>query len=308
MNTEILSEKDLLRASELLKAGQIVAFPTETVYGLGACISSETGVKAIFEAKGRPFDNPLIAHLAHFSQWEMVAKEVPDPFFLLAEAFFPGPLTLVVKKKDSISPIVSAGLETIAIRCPSHPLALALIQQVGEPIVAPSANRSGAPSSTTAKHVLADFEGKIPAVVDGGPCVFGLESTVVDLVSFDEPTLLRPGSLKKEAIEAVLKRPLAAFTKGPFASPGMKYRHYSPSIPVRVFSETGAFEQHLSEGLHTYAIPRGKLDGKHLYASLRFADENGYDEIAIDTFGCDDLALLNRLEKMHESDLSKGSR
>lgn len=301
MKTKLLSENDLQIAAALLKAEQLVAFPTETVYGLGGRLFSEKAIQSIFRAKGRPSDNPLIAHMASPQNWEQLAERVPKTYHLLAEAFFPGPLTLIVAKKPRVPKSATGGLETVAIRCPDHDLARKLIKLVGEPLVAPSANLSGRPSSTTAQHVLADFEGKIPAVLDGGPCEHGLESTVIDLVSFEQPTLLRPGALKKEAIEEVLGHSIALYTKGPNSSPGMKYRHYAPSIPVYVFSDAGQFQSYLSKGRKTFSIDREELDGKTLYASLRFAEQNGYDDIAIESHKCSDPALLNRLEKIHAS-------
>lgn len=298
METEILSERAVARAADLLRAGQLVAFPTETVYGLGALISTEQAIRSIFAVKGRPSDNPLIAHIAHIDQWEMLACAAPASFFRLAEALFPGPLTLIVKRSPAVSPLVSAGLDTIAIRCPAHPLAQELIHKAGEPLVAPSANRSGFPSSTTAQHVLSDFRGSIPAVIDGGPCSLGLESTVVDLVSFATPTLLRPGALKREAIEEVLNAPLATYTKGAKSSPGMRYRHYSPATPVCLFADPKEFKRYVSKQANVFAIPGDQLDAKTLYALLRFADAERCDAIAIDYSGCEDPALINRLEKM----------
>ena len=236
-----------------MKAEQLVAFPTETVYGLGGRLFSEKAIQSIFRVKGRPSDNPLIAHVASPQNWEQLAERVPKTYHLLAEAFFPGPLTLIVAKKPKVPKSATGGLETVAIRCPDHDLARKLIKLVGEPLVAPSANLSGRPSSTTAQHVLSDFEGKIPAILDGGPCRHGLESTVIDLVSFEQPTLLRPGALKKEAIEEVLGHSIALYTKGPKSSPGMKYRHYAPSIPVYIFSDAGQFQSSLAKGRKTFS-------------------------------------------------------
>lgn len=302
--TAIFSEKSIIEAAHLLKRGKLVAFPTETVYGLGAPIFDASAIADIFSVKGRPADNPLIAHVAAPGDWVMLADDVPPVFHKLAEAFFPGPLTLIVRKKKEVPAIATGGLETVAIRCPDQHLARQLIAAVGQPLVAPSANISGAPSSTNAEHVLTDFNGKIAAVIDGGPCSYGLESTVVDLVSFDRPTLVRPGALQKEAIEELLGAPIAVYTKGPKSSPGMKYRHYSPAIPVHVFTNSKAFNEHLALGHNTFSIPCQQLKGKTLYALLRHADKSGYDDIAIDSSQCDEMALINRLEKMHESNSS----
>lgn len=300
MNTRILSKKELCTAAQLLKEGELVAFPTETVYGLGAPIFSPKAIEKIFQVKKRPQDNPLIAHVGSVADCESLGKDLPEVFFQLAEAFFPGPLTLVVKKHDHIPSIVTASLETIAIRMPNHPLARGLIQEVGMPLVAPSANLSGRPSCTTAEHVLHDFEGQIGAVIDGGPCLFGIESTVVDLVSFETPTLLRQGALKKEVIEAFLGEKIALYTSGPKSSPGMKYRHYAPKAPVRVFSEKKAFEDYLKIANHPYILSTEdlSLQPQTLYASLRLADQKGYDEVVIFCSKCADGTLLNRLEKI----------
>jgi len=311
MKTLILTEKDLVQAAALLKRGELVAFPTETVYGLGAPIFELASIQKIFSVKGRPRDNPLIAHLANLSDCEKVAQDLPTTFFQLAEAFFPGPLTLVVKRNLKVPKIASAGLETIAIRMPSHFVAHRLINAVGLPLVAPSANLSGSPSSTTAQHVLNDFNGKIAAVVDAGPCQYGIESTVLDLVSFDRPTLLRPGQVTQESLEEVLGCEIVQYKSGPKRSPGMKYRHYAPKVPVRIFSKKNAFDKHLAKGAKALILsnkemehPYLSLQSKTLYAHLRLADQKGYDEVVIFCEKCSDNALLNRLEKINESNRS----
>lgn len=303
METKILNEKGIFEAAALLNSGQVVAFPTETVYGLGAPIFAPKTIEAIFSSKGRALDNPLIAHIATMDDCEQIAEELPSVFFQLAEHFFPGPLTLVVRKKSSVPAIVSAGLSTIAIRMPNHPIATALIKAVGQPLVAPSANLSGRPSSTTAEHVLTDFNGLISAVIDGGPCLHGMESTVIDLVSFDRPTLLRHGALSSAAIESVLHMDIDIYTKGPKSSPGMKYRHYAPSVPVSVYFERGSFEMHPFKRamiLSTTPVSASyfPLQAKSLYAHLRLADQNGYDEVVVLCENCNDATLLNRLEKI----------
>lgn len=286
----------IFEAADLLRKGELIAFPTETVYGLGAPIFSPDSIRAIFSVKGRPQDNPLIAHVAHIDQCKELARELPPLFYPLAMAFFPGPLTLVLRKNSKVSDLVTAGLETIAVRMPNHPIATELILTVGEPLVAPSANLSGRPSSTTAEHVLRDFEGKIGGVIDGGPCLHGLESTVLDLVSFERPTILRPGVLKKEAIEAVLGMEIDVYKSGPRSSPGMKYRHYAPNIPVQFFSDKNAFEKHLSKGKNPFVLT--SVESKTFYSSLRYAEENGYDEVVIFCVEPIDAALQNRLEKI----------
>ena len=310
MKTILLSQNEIKQAALLLKKGELVAFPTETVYGLGACISQPDSIKKIFKVKKRPQDNPLIAHIATLEECNALAIEIPNMFFQLAEAFFPGPLTLVIQKHPSISSIVSGGLNTIAIRMPAHSIARALIAEVGEALVAPSANLSGTPSSTRAEHVMEDFQGKIAAVIDGGDTVHGMESTVIDLVTFGKPTLLRHGALSKEEVESVLSQKLDLYTSGPKSSPGMKYRHYAPKLPVYLFSKREDLQKFLlskpnSLILSTESLPilYHPLEAKTLYATLRFADQKGYDQIVILCKDCEDATLLNRLEKIVENHL-----
>ncbi|MBV9582820.1 MAG: threonylcarbamoyl-AMP synthase [Chloroflexi bacterium] len=216
-------------AAELLRAGGLVGFPTETVYGLGAHALDAEAVAGIFVAKGRPADDPVIVHLADPAQLDRVA--VADATaWQLAEAFWPGPLTLVLPRRPGVPLQVTAGLDTVGVRVPSHPVAHALLRTSGLPIAAPSANLFGRPSPTTAQHVLDDLDGRIDAVVDGGPTSVGLESTIVDLTSIPR-RLLRPGGLPAEAVEAILGAPLArpdAARAGPQPAPGMLAVHYSP--------------------------------------------------------------------------------
>ncbi len=221
METQCLGPDDIARAALLLKEGHLVAFPTETVYGLGAPIFQREAVAQIFVAKGRPADNPLIAHVSCLSQILEIASEIPPFFDQLTRAFFPGPLTLILKRHPQVPAIVSGGLGTIAVRMPDHPLAQALITAVGQPLVAPSANLSGRPSSTEACHVLHDFSGRIAAVIDGGKTEHGMESTVVSLLG-EKPILLRPGALSLEEIEAVLGQKILVGNSQAQGSPGMK--------------------------------------------------------------------------------------
>lgn len=293
METEILHESGLSTGVDLLKAGEPIAIPTETVYGLAAPIFSSRAIEKVFEVKGRPSDNPLIAHIAEVGQAEEIAVDLPELFWELAERFFPGPLTLVVKKGARVPSIACAGLDTIAIRMPSHPLARRVIEAVGQPLVAPSANLSGRPSATTATHVLQDFDGTIAAVIDGGACEVGIESTVVDLVSFERPTILRPGSISR----GELGEAFSLYTSGPKGSPGMRYRHYAPSIPVR---RVTSCDEVGSQG-RAFIIDQKSLTEQKLYFLLRKAEEEGYDEVVLYTPNPLSEGLENRLEKICES-------
>ena len=225
--------------AELIRNGELVAFPTETVYGLGANGLDGEAVNKIFEAKGRPNDNPLILHIAKKSDVKDLWAHVPKIANTLMDTFWPGPLTLIFNKADCVPYEVTAGLETVAIRMPQDKTARTLIQKAGVPIAAPSANRSGRPSPTTARHVLDDMDGRIPLILDGGPCRYGVESTVLSLVG--EPMILRPGAVTREMLEAVIGPvQLAPSILKPLgerevaASPGMKYKHYAPGAEVYV--------------------------------------------------------------------------
>lgn len=227
-------------AADLILHGDVVGMPTETVYGLAANALNGEAVAKIFRAKGRPQDNPLIVHIADFDQIYDLCPSVPPQAKLLAEAFWPGPLTMIVPKGDCIPVEVSCGLGTVGIRLPSHTLARDLIRTSGVPLAAPSANTSGRPSTTTAEHVLRDMDGKIAAILDGGPCGVGVESTVVTL-ALDKPRLLRPGGITLEQLETVLGEvevDRALYEKigdeVKVSAPGMKYRHYAPKAPVTV--------------------------------------------------------------------------
>lgn len=234
------SDGAIAQAGALLVSGQVVGIPTETVYGLGANALDGTAVQKIFAAKGRPSDNPLIVHIADLAQIYSLTTEVPEAALRLAEAYWPGPLTIILPKASCIPQEVSAGLDTVGIRLPSHPIARAVIRAAGVPIAAPSANLSGRPSTTTAAHVMEDMNGKIAAVVDGGSCAVGVESTVVSLTG-ETPRLLRPGGISLEQLEAVLGtvevdraivQPIGEDVR--VSAPGMKYRHYAPHAPVTV--------------------------------------------------------------------------
>ena len=225
-------------AADIIKKGGLVAIPTETVYGLGANGLDEQAVIKIFEAKGRPQDNPLILHVAEPSEMEKFCHDIPKSAYLLAEKFWPGPLTMVLPARDIVPRRTTAGLDTVAVRCPDNVATRQFIRLSGGPIAAPSANISGKPSTTTAQHVFHDHNGKIDAIVDGGPCRVGVESTIVDLTD-ERPRLLRPGGITPEQLMEVLgdlvidKAVTAQIDKDAVVkAPGMKYRHYAPQEPV----------------------------------------------------------------------------
>ena len=229
-------------AADIIKKGGLVAIPTETVYGLGANGLDENAVAKIFIAKGRPQDNPLILHISGPEQMEQFCHHIPQKAFDLAEAFWPGPLTIVLPAKECVPKRTTGGLSTVALRCPDHNTAREIIHLAGVPIAAPSANISGKPSTTTAQHVLHDHDGKIDAVVDGGACRVGVESTIVDLTE-ERPRLLRPGGITPEQLLEVLgdlvvdKAVTAQIDKDEVVkAPGMKYRHYAPQEPVVIVS------------------------------------------------------------------------
>lgn len=291
----------LTHAVAMLLKGEPVAIPTETVYGLAAPIFDVQAVQKIFSLKGRPQDNPLIAHVSSLAMVESIATDIPETFFILAKAFWPGPLTLVLKRKECVPAIVSAGHDSIAIRMPAHPIAFQLIELVGVPLVAPSANLSGRPSPTCAQHVEEDFSGKLAAIVDGGPCQIGIESTVLSLLT-DIPTLLRPGSITKEQIEAVLGREVALPTLGgPILSPGMKYRHYAPigALHVATALPDLAVDSFIISREAVPGFTHRPLNARELYSHLREADLLGCQEIwvLLDSVSSADAALMNRLNK-----------
>ena len=238
-------EKELLKdAAQLIREGELVAFPTETVYGLGADALRPEASKKIYAAKGRPSDNPLIVHICKFEELESIAKEVPKQAKLLSDAFWPGPLTMVVFKNEKVPYETTSGMETVAVRMPNHPVALGLIEESGCLIAAPSANTSGKPSPTEASHVALDMDGRIPMILDGGAVGIGIESTIIDLTE-DVPMILRPGYITKEMLEEVLGEEvmidpgiLAADTTDPSKAgqkpkaPGMRYKHYAPKADL----------------------------------------------------------------------------
>ena len=252
MKTKVLDKTQVEVAAEILKNGGVVGIPTETVYGLAADALNGKAVEKIFKAKGRPMDNPLIVHVSDFSDIEKynLVSEIPEKAKSLAKAFWPGPLTMIMKRTDVIPPEVSAGLDTVAIRFPSHPVAQEIIRAAKTPLAAPSANLSGSPSPTTARHVLNDMDGKIDAVLDGGACEVGVESTVITLAT-DVPRVLRPGGITVEQLREVLGEVevddavIHQLPEGATAaSPGMKYKHYAPKANVLLLK--GSDEAYIS--------------------------------------------------------------
>lgn len=238
-----IKDEELKEASAVIRSGGLVAFPTETVYGLGGDATNPGASRKIYAAKGRPSDNPLIVHIADFSQLRNIVAEVPQEAEKLAETFWPGPLTMILRKNDVIPYETTGGLDTVAIRMPSHPVARAFLQDSGCMIAAPSANTSGRPSPTTAQHVWGDLHGKIEILLDGGPVGIGIESTIVDL-SEERPMILRPGFITQEMLSAVLgdvgvDPGLASEnSKQPPKAPGMRYRHYAPKADLTLVEGT----------------------------------------------------------------------
>lgn len=260
MKTKVitLNEKNqrsvLKKAARLLSRSSLVAFPTETVYGLGGNALDPNASLEIFKAKGRPSDNPLIVHISDICEVYSLAYDIPKSFFKLADAFWPGPLTIILKKSDIVPDSTTGGLPSVAIRMPSHPVARDLISACGFPIAAPSANSSGKPSPTSALHVKEDLDGKLPLILDGGECKIGIESTVLSLAE-DKPLLLRPGAVTKEMIEEVIgeievsRGVLNPLKEGErVLSPGMKYKHYAPKADITVLEgDSEAFIKFLNE-------------------------------------------------------------
>ncbi|QTD40751.1 L-threonylcarbamoyladenylate synthase [Sporosarcina sp. Te-1] len=247
------NEKSYQQAVDILKEGGVVAFPTETVYGLGAVATDEQAVKKIFEAKGRPSDNPLIVHIGNRDAVEQYAIQIPENANKLMEEFWPGPLTLVFHKRPGvIAPSVTPGFETVGLRMPDHPVALELLRTLDGPLAAPSANRSGKPSPTEAGHVLKDLHGRIPLILDGGETGVGVESTVLDM-TVTPPAILRPGGVTKEMIESVIG-PIQTENGVPEdqapRAPGMKYMHYAPESPLFVIAPDEAEIREAVQFLH----------------------------------------------------------
>ena len=327
-----IDEKIMMEAGELLKSGALVAFPTETVYGLGANALDEKAAAKIYSAKGRPSDNPLIIHIAEMKSLELITEEIPKAAYLLAEKFWPGPLTMVMKKSKIVPYGTTGGLDTVAVRMPSHPIALEMIKHGGGYVAAPSDNTSGRPSPTLASHVADDMDGIIPMILDGGAVGIGIESTIVDLTE-EIPTILRPGFITKEMLEEVvgevqMDKGLDADAKTPPKAPGMKYRHYAPKAElvivegakdavVKKINEmtkendakgivTGVIgtEETVLEYVSKIVKSMGTRDDElsissHLYGILREFDESDAQVIYSESFkeGAMGSAIMNRLLK-----------
>jgi L-threonylcarbamoyladenylate synthase len=282
-----------------LQNGEVVAFPTETVYGLGASAFNPDAIAKIYLVKGRPSDNPLIVHISDLEMLGRVAINIPPILEKLAKAFWPGPLTVILQRHPQLPSVVSAGLETVAVRMPMHPIAQELIRGVG-PIAAPSANLSGKPSSTTAEHVKADFEGKIAAIIDGGPSQIGIESTVISLL--EKPyVVLRPGSISKEELEDILGESIRLRdAHDRHLSPGMKYRHYAPKARVCITRDSSNVSGDMVLSREPISgVKWHPLEASTLYAHFREADRLGFAEICVllDSRSESDLALMDRLQK-----------
>lgn len=300
MITRILPPTDaaIAEAAALIRAGELVAFPTETVYGLGADGLNREAVAKIFQAKGRPGDNPLILHISALDQIApLIACELSPIAKKMADAFWPGPLTMIFPKSARVPENVSAGLSTVAIRFPAHPDAQRLIAAAGTPIAAPSANRSGKPSPTTAKHVFEDMDGRIPLILDGGECLVGVESTVVDMTG-SVPHILRPGGITAEQIaqvagasevDSAVMRPLAEGEKP--RSPGMAHRHYAPNGQLTVF--TGDSDRVVQRIQSEYDC--AKANGSRPLILSMEAHVASYGDRRIESLGADETAMAHRL-------------
>lgn len=288
METKIFSKDQIDDAVALLKKGELVAFPTETVYGLGALATNEKAVKSVYAAKGRPSDNPLIVTVSSPEMMSRYVEQVPEKAKKLIKHFWPGPLTIILKVKDATLPTaVTGGLPTAAFRNPQDNLTQELISKLDAPIVGPSANTSTKPSPTTAQHVFHDLKGKIAGIVDNGPTEIGLESTIIDL-SVEIPVVLRPGEITPDQLsevlgEEVLMNKGTTQTKGVPKAPGMKYRHYAPSAPVYIVDNIKDFEKIIFDDQTAIAALSNVL--KNIESNNTFNLGNNIDEAAHNLFG-----------------------
>ncbi len=291
-------------AAELIKTGELVAFPTETVYGLGANALDKNAVKKIFIAKGRPQDNPLIVHISNIKQITELVRTIPPKAEKLIRKFWPGPLTIILKKSKIVPNIVTAGLNSVAIRMPKNKIALKIIKESGCPIAAPSANSSGKPSPTSAKHVYEDLDTKIPLIIDGGETEIGIESTVIDLTT-KIPRILRPGKITEEEIQKIIKITKKSHRCKKTKSPGMKYKHYSPEAKIIVVNKKISLkkikEQYEKDGKVKIILEKEgtKNTAKNLFKEFRKADKEKVKTIIIRGLKKEGLgtAIMNRLEK-----------
>lgn len=304
MKTQLLKAcpESLEKGAEIIRAGGLVAFPTETVYGLGADAMNGEAVNSIFRVKGRPNDNPLIVHVCSKEQMKELGYW-NDNAEAVYEAFMPGPITMVLKKKQ-LPPEVTAGLDTVGLRFPVHPDAQKFLALAG-PVAAPSANLSGKPSPTCAQHVFTDFDGKIPLIINGGECGVGVESTVISLA--ERPVLLRPGGITPEQLKAVLpdmyihEAVLKNITLDAVASPGMKYKHYAPQARVVLTRSDGKalLADALAHGVRAelFGDERAEVQAHELFARLRQADAMGLELVIFSAPSCDGvgLSVMNRL-------------
>ena len=318
----LLSESDLMMAAELIRKGEVIGIPTETVYGLGADALSETAVRKIFEAKGRPADNPLIVHISRLSMLDELCDDIPETAYSLAEAFWPGPLTMVLKKKPCIPDVTSGGLDTVGIRMPASEFTRRLIDEASTPIAAPSANISGYPSPTTARHVCRDMQGRIRAVVDGGECRVGVESTVIAFDNEETVRILRPGFITAEDLAPYVSKVIIdpAITEGvkddeTVRSPGMKYKHYSPKADIIMVTgrEFTKFARQLDRDDKTFIVAfDGECEGlsnvirygsndkeraRNIFSVLRMLDDIGAAKVYVHSPEKEGigLAVYNRL-------------
>jgi L-threonylcarbamoyladenylate synthase len=315
-------EEAIERAASIIRSGGLVAFPTETVYGLGADAMSDAAVRKIFEAKGRPADNPLIVHVCGGEMLDAVSARLGEKAQLLASRFWPGPLSLVLERNPKVSSLVSAGLKTVAVRMPRSKVALDLIRRAGTPVAAPSANISGRPSPTSANHVLGDLGGRIDLILDGGATIIGVESTVLDM-TVDPPLILRPGWITREQlIEVIGPVEEAASEEELKRSPGTRHSHYSPRARVVLVEDTSPLllksllESYLAKGRvgfigHTTALisspdldavtvrNRAEEYARSIYAALRELDERGAQVVVVE--GIEDkgegAAVMDRLRR-----------
>lgn len=314
-----LNNSGIKQAASAIREGEILAFPTETVYGLGADATNSSAVEKIFFAKGRPSDNPLIVHIADTDQIKKVVREWPEEAQILAETFWPGPLTIILPKARGISDSASAGLDTIGIRMPAHPVAQALIRSSQVPLAAPSANLSTFPSTTQASHVLQDLNGRIRFIVDGGECQIGIESTVLDLTS-TLPKVLRPGQITLAQLRNLLPQTVQEnnLTEKKPRSPGLKYAHYAPRAKLILFEHPDQIRERITQNSLVLCVPDDKdvletvftpnlrihsLTTQNLFDLFREADTQLLSEIFI--FNTkhlrDQTALFDRVSKATNS-------